>query len=422
MISRRGFIKTTAATAISAPLMAKAAKPISQNSADGGASDEAYWQDVASHFPTTDGVINLENGYWGIMAKPVLDDYQKWTEQINFHNTHYARNKFYDDMQGVMQKVAAFMGVDVDEIAYTRGATEALQNLIAGYNQLQPGDAVLYADLDYGEMKINMRWLEQYRGVEVIKINIPEPATKDNVLAVYQKAFEQHPNIKMALLTHVNNHTGLLMPIKEINQLAKQHGIETILDAAHSIGQVDFDVRDLGSDYIGFNFHKWIGAPVGCGIMYIKKDKISHIDTYMGEPDHGRIQNRVVTGTTNFAAVLTMPKAIDFHQGITSARKQKRLKYLRDLWVNEVRDLEQIQVLTPNDDDMVAALTSFRIRGAVTTEENNALVKRLLNDYGILSVRRTAPALGDCVRITPSLYNGPDDVYALAKALRDIVI
>lgn len=409
--------------AIKLPKLSELSKPPAEI-----AKDENYWRQVRQLYSVTDDVINLENGYWGIMSDPVLKAYQANTQMINRNNTSYARRQWGQQYNELHKTVAEFLNLDPQEIVLTRGATEALQALIGGYNQLKPGDKVLYADLDYSEMKNAIRWLEERRGVEVIKIDFPEPASWENVTELYRKTFDQHPEIKLTLMTHLNNWTGLICPVKQIASMAKKRGIDIILDAAHSVGHIDFDIRDLGCDFVGVNLHKWVGAPIGCGVMVINKKRIKHIDDYMGKiSGHAKkssepnIQDRADTGTVNFAAYLTIPKAIEFHRQIGTKLKQTRLKYLRDIWVNDVRGTEGIQIMTPDDSQMVGALTSFRLNGQTSTEANNAISKRLAEQYGILTVRRTGPALGDCVRVTPSVYNYPEEMFKLARALKDMV-
>ncbi len=388
------------------------------------AQNEAYWQAVAAHYEVSDEIINLENGYWGIMAKPVLNEYLAISERINQRNTLFARTEWWSEFIKIHQTVADFLQISPKEIALTRGATEALQALIMGYKHLKPGDKVLYADLDYSEMKNAFRWLKERRGVEVIKINFPEPANWQNVTELYRQAFEDHPEIKLMLLTHLNNWTGLISPVKQIAKMAKAKGIDIILDAAHSVGHVDFDINELGCDFVGVNLHKWVGAPIGCGAMIIKQDRIDDIDTYLGKNLHNPnkqpadILDRIDTGTANFAAYLTIPSAIDFHNRISTEAKQLRLKYLRDVWVDQVRGHSGIQIMTPDDDRMVAALTSFRLNNQTSTQDNNAIAKQLAQQFGILTVRRTGPAKGDCVRVTPSIYNTPAQMLKLANALK----
>ncbi len=424
--SRRHFLSLTAGVAAASSVARAAETPplptAPKMSPTDLASNEAYWSAVAAQYAVTPAITNIENGYWGIMAAPVMRAYQAATQRVNVENTHYARGAFGQDLNAVYDRLAKFLNVDADELLLTRGASEALQIAISGYNKLEPGDAVLYADLDYGAMKSAMTWLADRRGVEVIKIDLPEPATRENIIAAYASAFETHPNIKMTLVTHLNNLTGLIHPVKEISALAKANGVDVILDSAHAIGQIDFSLADFDADFVGFNLHKWIGAPIGCGLLYIRKSRIRDIDRFMNEPgDEDDIRARAHTGTLNFAAHLTIPDALDFHEAIGIEAKESRLRYLRNLWVDDARQIAGVDVLTPDDADMVAALTSFRLDGRRTTEENNAIVRRLIDDHGIFTVRRTGPAAGDCVRVTPALYNAPADMALLAPALRTLI-
>src|SRR5436190_8664142 len=248
--------------------------------------DEAAWRAIAKNYDVTSKIINLENGYWGIMALPVLNEYKRLTVFVNRENTFFARLRWSETFRGVRDTVAGFLNVDVDEIALTRGATEALQALIGGYNKLKAGDTVLYADLDYSEMKTAMRWLKERRGAKPVKLTFPEPTaneplTEARVLSFYEKALNDNPGTKLLLLTHLNNWTGLIIPVAKIAKMAKDRGAAVILDAAHSVGQVDLKLKDLGCDFIGVNLHKWIGAPIGCGVIYINKSRVEDIDTYM---------------------------------------------------------------------------------------------------------------------------------------------
>lgn len=218
---------------------------------------------------------------------------------------------------------SAFLRVEPDEIAFTRSATESLYALIGGYNRLKPGDAVLYADLDYPAMQQAMAWLHERRGARVVRITLPEPATHDNVMAAYAEALDKNPDIRLVLLTHVSNKTGLVTPVAAITALARARGADAIVDAAHSIGQMDITIPDLGADFAGFNLHKWIGAPLGVAVFYIRKNRIQDVDRMMGDAESPAesINSRIHTGTTNFAAFLTVPAALDFHEAVGTAHK-----------------------------------------------------------------------------------------------------
>ena len=383
------------------------------------AQDEAYWTRVASYYRISDRYTNLEAGYFGMMAAPVLAEYHRHIDRVNLESSHYVRRAFNADMGLVRERLARSLGAKPTEVALTRGATEALQRLIVQYRNVGPGDAVMYVDLDYGAMQYAMNALAQQRGANVVRVDLSQvPPTREGVLTAYADALDANPRVKLLLLTHLNNKTGLIIPVKEIAAMARERGADVVVDAAHSFGQCDLSLDDLGADFVGCNLHKWLGAPVGAGVMYIKEGRLGDVDRMLGdEGSEDRIDSRIHTGTANFATYLTVPAALDFHDAVGQAAKAARVRYLRDRWVSAVRGKPGINILVPDDRDLVAAITSFRLHGRTGREENQAVAANLLESYGIFTVWRSGVASGDCVRVTPALYNSPADADRLAAAL-----
>ncbi len=244
---------------------------------------------------------------------------------MNRATSYYARRGLFPDLIAVRARVAAKLGVAPEEIAFTRNATEALKALIGGYNRLRPGDAVLYADLDYDSMQACCDSLEKSRGVNVVRIALPEPATHQGLIDCYEAALKARSRVRLILLTHLSHRTGLVVPVREIVAMARARGVDAIVDAAHSWGQLDFSLPDLDADFVGLNLHKWIGAPLGVGALYIRKAKVDLIDPDIANepPFAATAQARVHTGTVDFAAQLTVPAALDFQDGIGDARARR---------------------------------------------------------------------------------------------------
>jgi len=286
---------------------------------------------------------------------------------------------------------------------------------------VKTGDTIVYADLDYNAMQFAMNALAARTGATLVTFDIPEPATNQSVLEAYRRVLDAHPKTRVLLVTHCNNKTGLVLPVKEIVAIARPRGIDVIVDAAHSFGQVPLTMADLDADYVGLNLHKWVGAPVGVGVMYIREGRLDAIDRAHGDPGSLQsIDSRLHTGTTNFAAILTIPDALAFQASIGMTHKAARLRYLRDRWVGAVRDVTGIDILTPDEPGMVGALTGFRLHGRGTREANVAITGALLDEFGIFTHWRTGLAKGDCVRVTPTLYNTAADADRLAAALRTL--
>jgi selenocysteine lyase/cysteine desulfurase len=385
------------------------------------ASDEAYWARIAAQYRVTDGVTNMEGGYFGLMSLPVLEAFRRNTERTNRDSSMFARREFPALLNDVRAQVAQYVGATAAEIMISRNATEALQSLIGQYNNVGPGDTVMYADLDYNAMQFAMNELAERRGATVARLDIPEPASHASILAAYAAALDANPKTKLLLLTHCNNKTGLLMPVKDIVAIARPRGVDVVVDAAHSFGQVPLSMAAMDAEFVGLNLHKWIGAPIGAGAMYIRRDKLSAINRSHGDDGSlTSIESRLHTGTMNFATVITVPDAIAFQQTIGIDAKSARLRYLRDRWVHAVRGVKGVDVLTPDDPALVCAISSVRLHGRGDGAANNALAKTLLDEFKIFTTARTGLAKGDCVRITPALYNSAADADKLAAALTTI--
>jgi len=412
-LSRRSLIAAAAAS----PGVAVAAPGLRQGA--GQPQDEAYWAKVAALYDTPPaGVVQLENGNFGAMARSVRAAYAVHTDRVNRETTLYTRGTIGQDLKAVRIKVATLLGVGVDEIAFTRGGTESMQALIGGYNRLKPGDGVLYADLDYDSMQVSMESLARLRGVRVHRIDLPEPATRETLVAAYDQALAQRPDVKLLLLTQLSHRTGLVVPVAEITAAARARGVDVLLDSGHALGQFDFSLTAMGVDFAGLTLHKWIGAPLGVGIVYIRRDRIADIDPSPLEKPYDRIDARVHTGTVNFAAVLAASEAIDVHNTIGVTAKAARLRYLRDRWVGQVRSLPGVQVLTPDDPSLHAGMTSFRLTGRTGFADNADLRKDLFARDKIFTIERDGPAKGACIRVTPSFWNTPADMDRLAAAIR----
>ncbi|XYH99339.1 aminotransferase class V-fold PLP-dependent enzyme [Sorangium sp. So ce1128] len=386
------------------------------------ARDERFWRGIAREYPVSSDFINLENGYYGIMPEPVYREYLRNTRRLNELNSYLLRTTYKAEVDQIREQLAAVAGVLKEEIALTRGGTEALQNLIAGYGRLRPGDAVMYADVDYPSCQYAFNWLRDRRGVDVVPIAIPEPPTRQAVLDTYAWALSEHPRVKLLLLSHMNNRTGLVVPVREVVAMAREAGVDVIVDAAHSWGQLDFDVGDLDADFAGFSLHKWINAPLGAGFLYIRKSRIADIDPFLADEHFPAddIRSRVHSGTLDVAPFLSLPVALDYHLALGAAVKQARLCYLRDRWVSRARQLGNVEVLTPDEPGMYGGVTSFRIAGRTSEADNAAIADHLMETHRIFTVRRGGLAKGSCVRVTPAWFTSADDVDRLASALVDV--
>lgn len=385
--------------------------------------DERHWAAVADRYDHAKDIHNLENGYFGGMARPVMRAFQAHAERLNHLHTTYVRMEYDRHVaDSIRARLADAIGATTVEIALTRGATEALQNLIVNYQPLRRGEAVLCSDLDYDSMLYAINHLVQRQGAELIRLTIPDSASAEQILGIYAQCLRQHPRIRLMLLTHVSDRTGQALPAAQLAALARSHDVDVILDAAHSWWNLDFDFKDIDVDFAGFSLHKWVGAPLGLGFMYVKRHRLADISPHFADEDYDLhdIRSRVHVGTMSVANVLAIPDALDFQQSIGMRDKALRLRYLRDYWVRRVRHLDALQIMTSDNPEDCGAITSLRLKGQVTAAQNAALARRLREHHRIMTVHRNGLASGSCVRVTPSLSTRLADLDQLVMALHAV--
>ncbi len=386
----------------------------------GNANNERHWRAIAQRYDLEPGPINLENGYFGRMSRAVQAQYLDHVAFINRSNSLHVRQRFEQgENVEIRRQLAELIDVDPESVAFTRNATEALQSLIRNYNRLQPGDQVLISDLEYDTVKGAMRWLAGVRGVEVIELSHTHPASFDSLLQTYRSAFAEYPRLKLMALTHVTHRTGLVMPVAAIAKAAREHDVDVILDGAHALGQIDFNLAELGIQFAGFNLHKWIGAPLTLGFLYIAPERLADIDPDMGEFHYPitDVRARTSYSTPNFPALMTLPLVFEEHRALGgAAAKGARVNYLRDLWVSQVRPLKGIEVLTSDDPRLCCGITAFKFVG----RDQQGMVDRLLKEYDLFATTRTGAAFGTCIRVTPGLVTSAQDIHALINAITEL--
>lgn len=384
------------------------------------ADNELQWQAIAQRYELEPGPINLENGYFGRMSRAVQAQYLEHVAFINRSNSVYVRQRFEQgENLEIRRELAALIDADPESVAFTRNATEALQSLIRNYNRLQPGDQVLISDLEYDTVKGAMRWLTGVRGVEVVEIAHTHPASFDSLVQTYRDAFTRYPRLKLMALTHVTHRTGLVMPVAAIARAAREHGIDVILDGAHALGQIDFNLAELGIQFAGFNLHKWIGAPLTLGFLYIAPERMADIDPDMGEFHYpaSDVRARTPYSTPNFPALMSLPLVFEEHRQLGgAAAKGARVNYLRDLWVSQVRPIPGIEVLTSDDPRLYCGITAFKFMG----RDQQVMVDRLLKEYDVFTTTRSGAAFGTCIRVTPGLVTTATDINVLVHAITQL--
>lgn len=379
--------------------------------------DERGWKAVAKSFKVNRKVINLNAGWYHATPEYVTQAYRENLEKLNYSHTGFLNSKYGAYVAESRSRLAALCGVEVSELALTRGVTEALQKLILGYKKLGPGDVAMYSDIDYGAMQMTMAQLPDRRGAEVVRIRIPGQAfpgvpTAEAIIEAYTMALDKNPRTKLLLLTHVENRMGVVIPVAKIADIARARGVDVIVDAAHSFAHIDFAIPDLRADFVAINGHKWLCTPLGVGALYIKKGRWDDIDVDAGS-SVGDATRAIHTGTENGANVMSVTTAIDYHEHLGTALKAARLAYVRDYWVDQVADLDRIEIITPSVPGQYGAICAVR-----TTHLPNAEIPAWLEKhYNMYAISAGGSPQGDALRITPGLFTLTSELDIFVEAL-----
>ncbi|GAB3497288.1 aminotransferase class V-fold PLP-dependent enzyme [Spirosoma knui] len=376
------------------------------------AQDEDFWAWVKSEFTVSPNLLNLNNGGVSPQPKLVQDAHIRFYQYANEAPTYYMWRILDQGREALRAKLADLAGCSPDEIAINRNATEGLNTIIFGLD-LKAGDEVVLTKQDYPNMLNAWKQREKRDGVKLVYLNLNLPSEDENALVQqFVQAFT--PKTKVVYITHVINWVGQVLPVRRIADEAHKRGIEVVVDGAHSFAHMEYKIPDLGCDYYATSLHKWLCAPFGSGMMYIRQNKIRNVWALLSsnEPDGPDIRKFETLGTRSFASEMAIGTAVDFHLSIGGARKFARLHYLKNYWAERVQNLPGVRVHTSLKPEFAGAVALFSIEGMKPGEVES----QLLSQYKI----HTSPISWENiqgVRVTPHLYTTPKDLDRLVAAI-----
>ena len=381
------------------------------------ATDEDFWLGVRGGYRLKPGYINLENGYYNIQPAEILDAFIGHVKEVNYEGSYYMRTVQFERKKAIAARLAALAGCAPDELIITRNTTESLDMIIAGY-PWKTGDEAIMAEQDYGAMLQMFKQVERRHGVVRKIISVPNhPKSDEEVVEVYAEAIS--PKTKLLMLSHMVNITGQILPVKKICDMAHAHGVEVMVDGAHTYAQIRHSVPDLGCDYYGASLHKWLSTPLGAGILYVRRDNAAKIWPLLAEPDDSTtgIARLNHTGTLPVHTDLAIADALDYYQTLGPDRKEARLRYLQQYWTTKVRNMPNVIVNTPADPARTCAIANVGIKGIKPAD----LATRLLTQYKIYTVAIDSPAANvQGVRVTPNIFTLSSELDELVRAVREM--
>jgi selenocysteine lyase/cysteine desulfurase len=380
------------------------------------ATDEDFWAEVARAFTVDRSLVNLNNG--GVSPAPgyVQEAAKRHLDYSNQAPVYTMWRILEPQREPVRQRIAREWGLDAEEVAFTRNASESLQTLQLGYD-LAPGDEVLTTDQDYPRMITTFQQRERREGIVLRQFPIPVPSEDP---AEIVRLFEQRitPRTRLILMCHMINLTGQILPVREVVAMARRYNIPVLVDGAHALAHFDFKISDLECDNYSVSLHKWLFAPHGTGLLYVRKNRIQDVWPLMAAPDtmNDDIRKFEEIGTHPAAPYLAIAEALTFHQGIGGKRKEARLIYLRDSWANPLLGHDRVRLHTSLKPGMACGIANVEIDGV----DPGALTNWLFQEHRIIV---TPIGHEDCrgIRVSPSVYTTPEELGRFVDAMEYVI-
>jgi selenocysteine lyase/cysteine desulfurase len=378
------------------------------------ATNEAFWNKVRASFPVPDGLINLNNGAVSSGPFVVEKAFTYYYSLVNTAPSYYIWKVMENGRELIREGLSNLINSSPEEVAILRNTSEALNNVIFGI-PLKAGDEVVACKQDYAKTVSSWKQRELRDEIKIIWVEISGEETNEEIISKYLAAFTS--KTKFLSLTHVINWNGQVLPIEAIIKEAKKRNIKVLLDAAHSFGLLETDVKQLDCDYFATALHKWLSGPIASGLLYIKKDAIGETWPLASSnaPQSDNIRKFEELSIQLLPNVLGLGYAIEFHLNLGREYKEQRVRYLRKYWVDQVKALPGITFKTPVDEDQNLVMVNLNVEGW----EPAALEKELFDNYQVHTQTIIWEGMRG-LRITPNIYTNTTDLQKFADALKSI--
>jgi len=386
------------------------------------ASDEDFWREIRRAYVRDPKLINLNNG--GVAPAPtlVLD---AEIDAIRYSNLLPAVRMWTDlepKIEQTRKQIGAMWAADPETIAITRNASESLQIAQFGLD-LQRGDEVLTTSQDYPRMITTWQQRERREGIVLRQLDFDVPVRRPaDLVELYERAIT--PRTKVIHVSQVCFMTGQIFPVKEICALARQRGITSIVDGAHAFAHVPFQFPDVDPDFYGASLHKWLSAPIGTGVLYVRRDRVAKHWALMAAPPSmdNNIRKFEEIGTHPAAMHNGIQQALVFYDQIGAERKFARLRYLKQRWADRLTKSQSATLLVGLAPELSGAFGTVQFDGV----DAGKLAGTLLEKYNIVVVPISGPSVKGKVqftglRVSPNVYTSLEEIDLFCDAVEKTV-
>lgn len=425
-LSRRDFVKyliAGSALSISALNKLNAAVYQSINSLNqkyirDESPDGLYWDAIRKHFLFKDGLIMMNNGTLGPMPKPVFNALIKCFK-LQVTNPFDCYNFIPRKKDEVRTKLAKFINASPEEVVITRNTTEGM-NFVANGLDLKEGDEVLLSTMEHPGGTEPWKLKEKRYGIKIreVPIGLP-PKSVDEIVDAFQKAIM--PRTKVISISHTVYISGLITPLKDLSKMADEKGVLVLADSAHGIGMLNLDMKELGIDFLASSPYKWLGAPTGVGVLYVRKevqDKLWPTIATSGWDRYKDARKFETLSQRADALTVALGEAIDFQNAIGKERIERRIKTLAGYLKRELIKIQGVKLHTSKDPYLSGGLTAFSVDGL----EPKKIVNYLREKYNIVVRTIGSKEKGTYgVRVSTPLYISFKEIDLLLAGIRHLV-
>jgi selenocysteine lyase/cysteine desulfurase len=379
------------------------------------AGEDELWQRLTQAYTVSPNILMLNNAGVSPQPKVVQDAVDRYYHMSNEGPPYFMWQILDKGREPLRRKLADLAGVSSEEIAINRNATEALGTVTYGL-ALNKGDEIVMTKQDYPNMKQAWMQKEMRDGIKIKWLNLELPIENDELVI---KAFVDATTTKTKIwhITHMINWTGQILPVKRLCEEARKRNIISIVDGAQTFAHLDFKIMDFNPDYFGTSLHKWLCAPFGTGMLYIKKENIGGLWPLFPsvEPRSSDIKKFEVLGTRSFAQEQAIGQAIDFHNAIGNKRKEERLRFLKNYWCEKVSTHPRIKLNVSLKSEYSCGVGNFSIDGM----DPDDISLRLVKEYQIHAVSIKIENISG-IRVSPHVFTSNKDMDRFTEAVLKI--
>lgn len=378
-------------------------------------NSEAFWEKVKQEFIFADNLKYFNNASLGSSPITVQRATRDFRETLDGFPSKYMWGGWKDEIEKTRQTVADFFSVSNEEIALTHNTTEGM-NLIARSMDLQAGDEVILVDHEHTSGTVPWEVWQETKGIKLVRPVVPIlPKNKKELVDIYRKAIT--PKTKVISMCHIVNTNGMILPVKEVSEMAHKKGILVAVDGAQAAGMYNIDLHDLECDFYTASTHKWLFSPKGVGLFYAKNESQHHLKPLIVCKGHKnktirRLENY---NTRNLPEVLGLGASIKFLNIIGIEKIHKRTFELKEYFRTKIAANPNLKLKTPADDDISAAIQVVEVIGKPVSRVKT----RLMEKYGIDCRPMSSFGL-NAVRLSFAIYITKKDIDYLVNALEQI--